>query len=411
MASPKRDRHENERVAPEPRAWHNGTVRWASAVSEQATPARAVSELAAELQATLGPEPADLAVLFASPHHASSFARLPGLVRDAFPRAVVIGCSGGGVIGGGHEIEAKPAISLSVAHLPDVVVEPFWMATDEIPADSAAWQTRFGRDATRHFLLLPDPFSCDAEDVVADLDDAFPTGRKVGGLASGGTRPGSNGLFLGGSLKRSGLVGVALAGAVVIDTLVAQGCRPIGNPMIVTRADGHVIEELDHKRPLDMLKALYESLPPPEQELFRGALFVGLEMKQELEYHGGELLARNLVGVDPKKGGIAVGAEVAPWQVVQFMLRDATAAAGNLERLLDAHVATGAPRPAGALLFSCLGRGQGLFGKVDHDTDLMRARLGPVPLGGFFCNGEIGPIGGATYVHGYTSAFALVRAP
>jgi small ligand-binding sensory domain FIST len=143
----------------------------------------------------------------------------------------------------------------------------------------------------------------------------------------------------------------------------------------------------------------------------RHSLFLGLDMREErIEFDPGELLVRNLVGVDEATGALAVGAELRPMQVVQFVLRDARTAEEDLERLLEKQRRAGGwSPPSGALLFSCVGRGAGLFGRPDHDTGLFEEKLGPVPLGGFFCNGEIGPVGGSTFLHGYTSAFAIFR--
>jgi small ligand-binding sensory domain FIST len=133
--------------------------------------------------------------------------------------------------------------------------------------------------------------------------------------------------------------------------------------------------------------------------------------EDEIEYEAGDLLVRNLVGADEETGALAVGAELRPMTVAQFVLRDARTAAEDLRRLLVRHRGASARAPAGALLFSCVGRGAGLFGRPDHDTGLFVESLGPAPLGGFFCNGEIGPVGGMTFLHGYTSAFALFRDP
>ena len=207
-------------------------------------------------------------------------------------------------------------------------------------------------------------------------------------------------------MQRVGAIGVAMSGNIAVDTIVAQGCRPIGDPMPVTRADGHMVRELGGKEPVAVMRALYDGLDARDKELFRHSLFVGLEIESgKIEFQG-DFLVRNIVGVDPNTGALAVAARVRPWQVIQFLLRDAKAAEHDLAAHLERHRG---PRPEGALLFSCMGRGKGLFGRPDHDTDLFRARVGAVPLGGFFCNGEIGPVGGQTFMHGYTSAFGLFR--
>jgi small ligand-binding sensory domain FIST len=130
-------------------------------------------------------------------------------------------------------------------------------------------------------------------------------------------------------------------------------------------------------------------------------------MTDSLLHHEGELLVRNILGLDPEANVLAVAARLRPFQVIRFLLRDATAATEDLVRLLERHRAAGRGACDGALLFSCLGRGAHLFGEPDHDSRLFRAHL--VAVGGFFCNGEIGQVGGTTFLHGYTSSFALFR--
>jgi small ligand-binding sensory domain FIST len=256
---------------------------------------------------------------------------------------------------------------------------------------------------------LCDPFTCDVDVLTSGLDVAFPAARKVGGLASGAARRGDTALFLNDDMHREGAVLVALTGDIDVDTIVAQGCRPIGQPMAITSCQGNVIHEVNKRRPLEVLRELFETLSPADQELIRHSLHVGLEMDADaIEVKAGEFLVRNILGLDPEAGVMAVGGTPRQWQVMQFLLRDATTAEEDLVRLLERHRAEAAPA-SGALLFSCLGRGMHLFGRADHDTDLFRSRLGAVPLGGFFCNGEIGPVGGTTFLHGYTSSFGLFR--
>jgi small ligand-binding sensory domain FIST len=396
-------------------------MRWGSAISQQRATGEAIAQAAASLRADLGAAAPHLVLVFASPHHAGEFDRIPELIARELPGALVCGCSGGGIIGAGHEVERGAALSLTAASLPGVDLLPIRLppdargdadGDDDDEPDEAAWRQRVGAAAETRpcFLLLPDPYTCDVPALLAGLDGAYPASCKVGGLASGGGRPGQNALFLGGETHRGGAVGVALSGDIEVDTIVAQGCRPIGKPFAVTRCEQNAIFELDGRPALETVKDLYESLPAADQELFRHSLFLGLEMRENaIEFREGELLVRNIVGSVPEIGALVVAAAVHSFQVVQFLLRDASTATHDLERLLDAYSSGGAPAPAGALLFSCLGRGEGLFGRADHDTDLFRERVGRVPMGGFFCNGEIGQVGGATFLHGYTSSFGLFR--
>ena len=387
-------------------------MRWASALSRNERTPEAVAEAADEVRRGLSGAPADLVVAFVSPHHLDGASGLPAQVAAALPGALVAGCTGGGIIGAGHEVEDAPALSLTAASLPGVRLTPFHLDQHELPdgADPQEWRETIDVDpATRpHFLLLADPLTIDAASLVGGLDAAYPSASKVGGLASGGPVPGANRVFLEETAHRGGAVGVALSGNVLVETIVAQGCRPVGKPMIATRCQGNVLQEVDGRPPIEVLRELYPTLPPRDQELFRHSLFLGIEMRDSVEYREGDLLVRNLMGMDSKTGALVVGSMLRPMQVVQFLLRDARTAEEDLSRMLDRSAARAHP-PKGALLFSCLGRGAHLFGRPDHDTDLFRSKVGAVPLGGFFCNGEIGPVGGTTFLHGYTSAFALFR--
>ncbi len=392
-------------------------MKWGSTLSRRPDAAGALAEAAEVVARQLDGEPPGLLLAFASPHHAAECGRIAALARRRFPAALLVGCTGGGVIGDGREAEEGPALSLTAAALPGVAIASFHVEMTSLPppgAAPAAWRTVAGAapEARPKFLLLADPFTIDADALITGLDHSYPGAPKFGGLASGGRRAGENRLLLGAGVHRSGAVGVAFSGDVAVDTVIAQGCRPIGKPMLVTRCHGSLLQELDRGQPLKVLGELYGSLTGRDRELMQTSLFIGLDMREErIEYDPGELLVRNLLGADERTGALAVGAGLRPMQVVQFVLRDARTAEEDLRRMLERHRRTeaSAARPAGALLFSCLGRGARLFGRADHDTSLFEEKLGPAPLGGFFCSGEIGPVGGTTFLHGYTSAFALFR--
>ena len=389
-------------------------MRWLSAVSTATPLAAAVDEAAAALAAGLGGVPPDLVVAFVSESHQREYERLPALVRASLAPRSVLGCSAGGVIGGGREVERRAAVSLTAAVLPEVEVRPFHLESDAQPARSGpagAWEAATGVATSRcpAFVLLPDPFTFDAETLVAGLDRAYPESAKIGGLASGGREPGANALYLGDTVYRSGAVGVALAGNVELDTVVAQGCRPVGEPMFVTRADQNILYGLDGKPALAVLQQLVAVAEKRDRQLFAGSLFLGVVMQEQEAYRQGDFLVRNLLGIDGKSGAIAVGAALRTGMVVQFHLRDATTSAQDLDAVLVRYGEQHREPPAGSLLFSCLGRGEHLYGVPEHDTRMFQRHLGPVPLGGFFCNGEIGPVHGRTFLHGYTSAFGIFR--
>jgi small ligand-binding sensory domain FIST len=374
-------------------------MRWSSTTSTLRRLDDAVDEAARTVAAGLGGAPADLAVAFVSPHHVGTWARLPALLRDALAPRTLVGCSAGGVIGGGREREDEVALSLTAASLPGASATSFHRVEPTPPPLS-------GPEATTCVLALADPFTFDVDAFLRSIDGNAAGTPVVGGLASGGRDAGANALFVDDAVHRSGAVGVVLAGNVAVDTIVAQGCRPIGDPMFVTRADRNVIHELDGRHAGMILQDLYQRATPADQALFRQALFLGIAMTEgRHEYRPGDFLVRNVLGMDDKTGALVVGALVHDGMVVQFHVRDAETSAHELDALLARYRG----KPAGALLFSCLGRGRFLYGRPDHDTDAFRARVGDVPLGGFFCNGEIGPVQDRTFLHGYTSAFALFR--
>ena len=391
-------------------------MRWCTAISESSTLDSAISECGKAIRAEKGPLAVDLLVVFVSQHHASGFDRVPELVRQEFPQGAIVGCSAGGVIGAGREVEHRPGLAIAAAHLPDVDVAPFRVETSDMPDADAPpdrWEelVHVSGHEGAHFVLLVDPFSFDAEQFVMGLDFAFPPSSKIGGMASGGQRPGENALFLKDEVYRSGAVGVALSGNVTVDTIVAQGCRPIGRLMQVTSVNRNVLTGLDDEKPIEVLQRIYSSLPASDQLLARQAVFLGIAMDPMNETPQlGDFLVRSIVGGDHATGAISVAEMLREGQTVQFHVRDAATSAHDLDQMLTSYSAQSPIyEETGALLFSCLGRGEYLYGQPDHDTQMFRDKVSPMPLTGFFCNGEIGPVGGSTFLHSYTSSFGIFR--
>lgn len=386
---------------------------WASGIGQ----ARDLESCLQEAVEGLGSRVAspDLAVVFVSSLLRHRFEDVPRLLAELLPARHVLGCSGGGTIGGGRELEHTPAVAVCAASLPGVEIRPLRLEVDGVPdldGPPDDWHAAMGvpPEPTPHFVLLADPFTFDTQDLAAGLDYAFPRSAKVGGLASDSPSPGGNALFLDGAVHHSGLVGVALSGNIRVDTVVAQGCRPIGKPSVITRCRHNFLLELDGRPPLEVLQELVEGLDERDRRLARHSLFLGVLMDPtKADPHPGDFLVRNLQGVEPQLGALAVGAELRHGQTVQFHLRDARTSSEDLDRMLTRYREGTDARPEGALLFSCLGRGQYLYAEPDHDTRVFQSHLGKVPVAGFFCNGEIGPVSGTTYVHGYTSCFALFR--
>ncbi|HIA51998.1 MAG TPA: hypothetical protein EYN91_07940 [Candidatus Melainabacteria bacterium] len=388
--------------------------------SSKQTAKQTIADLCEKLLSELGQEP-DLVIAFVSHHYARSFEKIPGYIKDKLNPKALIGCSAGGLIGGGEEVEHEKGIALAGAVMPGVKLSGFHIFNEQLPdgdAPPSEWEKIVGVESSVEpsFILLPDPFSFRIDSMVQGLDYAFANSVKVGGLASGANEPGRNALFLNDDVYTEGMVGLAVSGNVVVDSVVAQGCRPIGKPLTVTACQGNIVLELDGEPAIRMLKSVLEDLSPQDQELARNSLFLGVVMDEfKTDFKCGDFLIRNLVGLVPEAGAIVVGELLRQGRTVQFHLRDAATSSEDLRMMLKNYcdrtrLSGGGAQAQGALLFSCLGRGKYLYGSKNHDSDSFREYVGDVPLTGFFCNGEIGPVGGTTFLHGYTSSFGLFRA-
>jgi small ligand-binding sensory domain FIST len=391
-------------------------VQWISALSEAKTLPQALDEAIEKLKRELDGQKPDLVLIFIASEFLSGYDTIAARIQAELSPRVFLGCSGGGVVGEGRELEHQAALSLTAAILPDVTLTPFRVADSSLPGLDVSprlWHQLIGVSPVQQpqFIVLADPFSIRIENLVMGLDYAYPKVSKVGGLASGATQPGENALFLNSVCYRSGAIGLAMSGNIALDTVVAQGCRPIGRAHRVTKCDRNILMELDGQPPLSLLRDLFTKLEPRDQTLLQNALFLGLVMDpMKSHFTQGDFLIRNIVGMDTERGLLAVGAHLRSGQLVQFHLRDAQTSADDLAHALSAyHARSGSDQVAGALLFSCLGRGEFLYGRGSHDTRMFQQTMGTIPVSGFFCNGEIGPVGGTTYLHGYTSCFALVR--
>lgn len=391
-------------------------MKWASSISTSETIEQCVQEAARAVREQMGDKEIHLTILFVSPHFKEQYAAIPRLLGEQLSYGTLLGCSGGGIIGGGQEVEQKPAFSLTCAHLPGVNIQEIQTDTMTLPdpdTGPSVWREWLGVDAESNpqFIMLADPFSFRGEEFLAGLDFAYPNSPKVGGLASGSHFQGGNVLYIGDRMYNNGLIGVALSGNIQLDTIVAQGCRPIGNPMSITRCSDYLLEEVDNKPPLAVLEEMVETLSEYDRKLLQTSLFLGIEMDPLKDDPGqGDFLIRNLIGVDRETGALSIGAQLREGQLVQFHLRDKVMSAEDLTVMLARYSKQGRPDDVcGALLFSCLGRGQYLYGEANHDCNVFKDKLGEVPLGGFFCNGEIGPVGRNTFLHGYTSSFGIFR--
>ena len=375
---------------------------FASALSQHPIAATAVGEAAGELLEQLNGEGCDLAVCFASTHHVGAFEDIGPALRDILEPRVLVGGTAVAVVGGPHEVEETPALTVFAARLDGATLTPVTLRVQETPDGAAltGWPSLERPPAS--LLLFADPFTFPVDAFLQRVNRDLPGLQIIGGLASAAGSPGGNRLVLDDHVVDEGAVGVFVDGGIEVRTLVSQGCRPIGRPFVVTRAEQNLIEELGGKPAIERLQELAAAATEEERELLRHGLHVGLVVDEhKAEFGRGDFLVRNLLGADESSGALAVGEHVSVGQTVQFHVRDAGAADEDLREML-----AGVDAEA-ALLFTCNGRGRNLFSVPDHDAGMVENLLGPIPLAGAFCAGEIGPVGGRNFLHGFTASLAL----
>jgi small ligand-binding sensory domain FIST len=394
-------------------------LKIASALSELIDSSAAVAECVEKLKADLAGRRPDALFLFVSPHHRDAYALIQETLLHGLNPGVLLGCSGGGVIGGARELEETPGLSVTAAVFPGVKLKARHVNDEDLPGPDEpprAWELAVGVAAVERpgFIALLSPFMGRGEELLTGLDYAFPGSHKVGGVVSGLRHVGERALFLDGQRFSDGAIVLSLCGPLRMDALVAQGCRPVGPLFTVTGCQGNVIESLDKRSALKAIQSVFEGVDARTRDLLQRALFVGLvgDNFRSGEPQAGDFLIRNVMGLDDRAGHIAVAAFLREGMRLRFHVRDSEAADEDLRKVISrARSAEPDRKVAGALLFSCVGRGERLFNEPDHDSQVFAQAFGSEAVGGFFCNGEIGPVGGGTYLHGFTSCFAVFSRP
>lgn len=361
----------------------------------------------------LGEDSVDLACVFFTSHFEEQGEQIGRLMTQRFPSSVSLGGSAEGVIGPDGEHERVPAVSVFLASLPDVRIDPFVIDAEEFndPDSAQRWVSRLSPAAYENpsFIILGDPFTVPVNYVLDFFNQTHPQRPVLGGMLSGCEAPGQSALIVDGEAKRGGLGGVVLTGNIDVQSVVSQGCRPIGQSYVITKCEGQVIQELGGKPALQRLKETVMDLSPEETKLAQQALFVGRVINEyQPEFGRGDFLIRNMIGIDPASGAIAVAGELRVGATVQFNIRDGQSADEDLRQMLQPYEEQS---NAGALLFSCNGRGTRMWPEPNHDVGVLQDVCGDIPVAGFFAAGEIGPIGGSNFIHGHTASIALFREP
>ncbi len=369
----------------------------------------AIEPLCEQVRASLGGRSPDVVVIFFTAHHRPHVERFRERVLRLLRPRIVLGCPCSGVIGGETEVEGRPGLTLWGARWAEADVVPFHLELDEVDGQPGlvGWPSSLPEGAG--FIVLADPFSTPGDELVAGFRERYPGAPVVGGLASGARQAAEAQLITTHGVADEGAVCLAIGGGTRLDAVVSQGCRPIGRPFVITSGERNVIATLGGKPAFKQLVSVLRSIDKRDRELTQGgAIHVGRVVDERKSRFGpGDLLVRSITHIDTDSESIALSDFVRPGQTIQFMVRDAQAASAELETMLAEEAARG---PAsGALLFSCNGRGERFFGAPHHDLGRVRDGLGDIPVAGFFAAGEIGPVGGEPFMHGYTASLALFR--
>ena len=383
-----------------------GPVRIATGLATEDTGPDAFAEAAARAALGLGGAAADLVVVFAAGPNLAHAEEGLAAVEERLHPAAVIGCGAQGVIAGGRELETG-GVAVWAGSLPGASVRPFHLDAFDAGDDGVAIAGLPELIGAEAIILLADPYTFPVEPLLDRLAADHPGLPVIGGLASAGAAPGAGALIHASGLEDRGAVGVALGG-VDVRPCVSQGAHPIGPEMVITACEENVIHELASKPALKRLHEAIGELEPHERELASNGLLLGIVIDEnQPDYERGDFLIRGLLGVDEEEGSVRVGERVRVGQTVRLQVRDGRSADEDLREALALHADALPGPPAGALLFSCNGRGSHMFGTSDHDALALEGAFGGAPAAGFFCAGEIGPVGPRSFVHGFTATLAV----
>ncbi len=355
----------------------------------------------------------DLGLVFMSPKFFPHAKQVLEILRVHAKIPLLAGCSSQSLICGGEELEENPGLALGLYSLPGAELKAIHFTQEQVEEASsgAYWhhETEITPEQTNGWLAFADPFHLDSESWLRSWNEAYAPLPVMGGLASGDFSEQRTQVYLNGDVFEEGGVAISIGGDVKLTGVISQGCTPIGETWTLTKVEQNIIHQIGNRPAYEVLAETFNKLPAAEQKTARGNLFVGLVVNEYLdEFHRGDFLVRNLLGGDPQSGAIAIGALPRTGQTMQFQRRSSAAAMEDMSELLArAGEKLGGTNIYGACLCSCNGRGKNLFGRPNHDAASVQKQFGPLGLAGFFCNGEIGPIGEKNFLHGYTASVAL----
>lgn len=372
-----------------------------------------LADWARRLRARLPAKEISLGLVFLSPKFFPHAAQVLEILRVHARIPLLAGCSGGGLVANAEELEGAGGLVLALYSLPGATLKGVRITEEQVAAAGGEnfWpaETGVAKDKVNGWLAFVDPFHLDAEKWLCSWNENYSPLPVYGGLASGNFPEPLAQLYLDGEVFEDGGVAIAVGGDVALTGVISQGCTPIGEAWTLTRVQQNLIQHIANRPAYAVLSETVQQLPAEEQRKVAGNLHIGLVVNEYLEnFQRGDFLVRNLLGGDPNSGVLAVGALPRMGQTIQFQRRDAAAASEDLNELLArAKKNLAGTEIYGGCLFCCNGRGKNLFGRPSHDSEMVQAHFGPTGVAGFFCNGEIGPVGEKNFLHGFTASLAL----
>jgi small ligand-binding sensory domain FIST len=387
-------------------------MRFVSLISDADSSDSAVQHVITRARQTLDGK-IDIVWAFLAAHHAADADSIIEKLWLQLDPQVIVGCAAEGVIAENSEIERAPGLAILAGEMPNVSLHPFHIPAKDwrqlLAAPDQLTQRFATNDSSRAVIAFGDPFTVPITELMREMDRSMPKIPLIGGMASAARGPNQNVLLKNDRLYKDGMVGVTLSGKLNVQTLVSQGCSPVGRPLVITKGHDNIIEHLGGKPALAALSEIVAELNPDQQNLInQRGLMIGRAISEYKDHFTrGDFLVRQISGADRESGAIGVGDFVRVGQTIQFHVHDAKSAHEDLELLLESAQST--PAPAAALLFDCNGRGQRLFDQPNHDVSVASAAMPTTAIAGFFAAGELGPVGGKNFIHGHTASFALLR--
>jgi len=372
-----------------------------------------LQDWAQNLQRQLGSEQVSLGLVFMTPRLFPQAKQILEILRVHGRISLLAGCSSQGLIVGSEEVEQNAGLTLGLYSLPGAQLKAVHFTQEQVEEANGPgyWHLETGIEPqqTNGWLVFIDPFHLDSETWLRSWNEAYAPLPILGGLASGDFNEQLTEVYLDGDVFEQGGVAISVGGEAGLVGMTSQGCTPIGETWTLTKVDQNIIHEIGNRPAYEVLAETFNQLPVEEQKSARGNLFIGLVVNEyREEFHRGDFLIRNLLRADARSGSIAVGALPRLGQTIQFQRRSARAATQDRNELLVQTKTKLQKTPVyGGCLCSCNGRGQNLFGQPNHDAQMVQQQLGPLGLSGFFCNGEIGPVGDRSFLHGFTASLAL----